>query len=87
MLDEVVVVGYGVQRKSDMTGAVASVNTKTLENRPQTNIIQSLQGAVPGLNISVTGTNAEGSSTKTASAARTPSRQTTNHWLFWTVSP
>ena len=48
MLDEVVVVGYGVQRKSDMTGAVASVNTKTLENRPQTNIIQSLQGAVPG---------------------------------------
>ena len=54
MLDEVVVVGYGVQRKSDMTGAVASVNTKTLENRPQTNIIQSLQGAVPGLNISVT---------------------------------
>lgn len=65
MLDEVVVVGYGVQRKSDMTGAVASVNTKTLENRPQTNIIQSLQGAVPGLNISVTGTNAEGSSTKT----------------------
>ena len=52
MLDEVVVVGYGVQRKSDMTGAVASVNTKTLENRPQTNIIQSLQGAVPGLNLS-----------------------------------
>lgn len=65
LLDEVVVVGYGVQRKSDMTGAVASVNTKTLESRPQANIIQSLQGSVPGLNISVTGTNAEGSSTKT----------------------
>lgn len=65
MLDEVVVVGYGVQRKSDMTGAVASVNAKTLESRPQTNIIQSLQGAVPGLNISITGTNAEGSSTQT----------------------
>lgn len=65
MLDEVVVVGYGVQRKSDMTGAVASVNAKTLESRPQANIIQSLQGAVPGLNISITGTNAEGSSTQT----------------------
>ena len=65
ILDEVVVVGYGVQRKSDLTGAVASVNTKTLESRPQTNLIQALQGAVPGLNISVTGTNAEGSSTNT----------------------
>lgn len=64
-LEEVVVVGYGVQRKSDLTGSVASVNTKTLESRPQTNLIQSLQGAVPGLNISTTGSNAEGSSTTT----------------------
>lgn len=64
-LDEVVVVGYGVQRKSDMTGAVASVNSKALEARPQTNLVQSLQGAVPGLNISITGTDAEGSSTTT----------------------
>ncbi|MBQ8500791.1 MAG: TonB-dependent receptor [Bacteroides sp.] len=64
-LDEVVVVGYGVQRKSDLTGSVASVNAETLESRPQANLIQSLQGAVPGLNISVTGSNAEGSSTTT----------------------
>ena len=61
-LDEVVVVGYGVQRKSDLTGSVASVNSDVLESRPQANLIQSLQGAVPGLNISVTGSNAEGSS-------------------------
>ena len=54
-LDEVVVVGYGVQRKSDLTGSVASVNSDVLESRPQANLIQSLQGAVPGLNISVTG--------------------------------
>lgn len=64
-LDEVVVVGYGVQRKSDLTGSVASVNLDVLESRPQANLIQSLQGAVPGLNISVTGSNAEGSSTTT----------------------
>lgn len=64
-LDEVVVVGYGVQRKSDLTGSVASVNSDVLESRPQVNLIQSLQGAVPGLNISVTGSNAEGSSTTT----------------------
>ena len=59
MIDEVVVVGYGVQRKSDLTGAVAKVDGKTLEERPMANIVQALQGAVPGLNISVTGTNAE----------------------------
>lgn len=64
-LDEVVVVGYGVQRKSDLTGSVASVNSKTLEQRPQANLIQSLQGTVPGLNISINGTDAEGSSTTT----------------------
>lgn len=65
VLDEVVVVGYGVQKKSDVTGAVAAVNTKMLEERPQSNIIQSLQGSVAGLNISITGTNAEGSSSST----------------------
>lgn len=65
VLDEVVVVGYGVQRKSDLTGAVASVNTKELEQRPSPNIIQSLNGMVPGLNISLNGTNAEGSSSVT----------------------
>ena len=64
-LDEVVVVGYGVQRKSDLTGSVASINSEVLESRPQVNLIQSLQGSVPGLNISVTGSNAEGSSTTT----------------------
>lgn len=64
-LDEVVVVGYGVQRKSDLTGSVASVSSKTLEQRPQTNLIQSLQGTVPGLNITIRGTDAEGSSSTT----------------------
>jgi TonB-linked SusC/RagA family outer membrane protein len=65
MLGEVIVVGYGVQKKSDVTGAVTALNTKMLDERPQTNIIQSLQGAIAGLNISITGTNAEGSSSST----------------------
>lgn len=64
-LNEVVVVGYGTQRKSDLTGSVASLNTKVLEERPQTNIIGSLQGAVPGLNIAITGSDAEGSASQT----------------------
>lgn len=65
ILNEVVVVGYGVQKKSDITGAVSSLSTEMLEERPQTNIIQSLQGAIAGLNVSITGSNAEGSSSAT----------------------
>jgi len=50
-LDEVVVVGYGMMKKSDLTGAVVRANLKDLEKSPNTNILQSLQGTVPGLNI------------------------------------
>jgi TonB-linked SusC/RagA family outer membrane protein len=64
-IEEVIAVGYGVQKKSDLTGSVASFNTKTLQEHPQPNIIQNLQGAVAGLNIAITGSNAEGSSTAT----------------------
>lgn len=64
-LNEVVVVGYGTQKKSDLTGAVASLDTKVLEERPQTNIINALQGSVPGLNITISGSSAEGNSTVT----------------------
>jgi TonB-linked SusC/RagA family outer membrane protein len=64
-IEEVVAVGYGVQKKSDLTGSVASFNTKSLQERPQPNIIQNLQGTVAGLNIAITGSDAEGSSTAT----------------------
>lgn len=50
-LDEVVVVGYGAQRKSDLTGSVASADLESFRNAPNTNIIQSLQGTIPGLNV------------------------------------
>lgn len=50
-LDEVVVVGYGTMRKSDLTGAVVSANIKDFEKSPNTNVVQALQGTVPGLNI------------------------------------
>lgn len=51
VLDEVVVVGYGVQKKANLSGAVGSVSSKTLKDRPVTNIGQALQGAVANLNI------------------------------------
>lgn len=52
-MGEIVVVGYGTQRKKDLTGAVASVNLETLRNAPNTNIGQFLQGTVPGLNVGI----------------------------------
>lgn len=60
VLDEVVVVGYGVQKRRDVTGAVVSVKPSDLENMPNVNIVQSLQGKLPGLNITNTGSSAEG---------------------------
>lgn len=50
-LQEVVVVGYGTQKKANLTGAVASVDTKVLESRPITDVGRGLQGSTPGLNI------------------------------------
>ena len=52
-LSEVIVVGYGTQKKVDVTGAVSSVNLEALRNAPNTNIAQYLQGTVPGLNVGV----------------------------------
>ncbi|QNL50191.1 TonB-dependent receptor [Olivibacter sp. SDN3] len=51
-LEEVVVVGFGTQKKENLTGAIASVDAKKLENRPVANLGQGLQGLVPNLNIS-----------------------------------
>ena len=53
-LAEVVVVGYGIQEKSDITGSVASVPEKRLEMVPNLNIAQALQGSVPGLIVQQT---------------------------------
>lgn len=50
-LDEVVAVGYGTMKKSDLTGAVISANMEDLKDAPNTNLAQMLQGSVPGLNI------------------------------------
>lgn len=61
ILDEVVVVGYGVQKRRDVTGAVVSIKPSDMENMPNVNIVQSLQGKLPGLNITNTGSSAEGS--------------------------
>ena len=50
-LDEVVVVGYGVQKKSDVTGAVTSVGKERLSKLPVSNVLQAMQGATSGVTI------------------------------------
>jgi TonB-linked SusC/RagA family outer membrane protein len=53
-LEEVVVVGYGVQKKANVVGAVSSVKLRDISTRPYANLTNVLQGSVPGLNIKVT---------------------------------
>ncbi len=52
-LDEIVVVGYGTQRKNDLTGAVSTVNMEDLDRRQVSTIDQALQGQVAGVDVTV----------------------------------
>lgn len=51
VLDEVVVVGYGVQKKSSLTGAVASISSQEISKQVSSNVASSLQGRTPGVDI------------------------------------
>lgn len=55
LLDEVVVVGYGTQRKKDLTGAVGVVDTKEMKKMQSPNIGQALQGQVSGVSVGTSG--------------------------------
>ena len=50
-LNDVVVIGYGTQRKSNLTGAISSINNKDFKDQPVTNLASSLQGKVSGINV------------------------------------
>ena len=52
-LNEVVVTGYGTQKKVNLTGAVAAVSGEVLEDRPILNVGEGLQGVIPNLNIDI----------------------------------
>ena len=52
-LNEVVVIGYGTQKKVDLSGAVATVSTKVLENRPVLTVGQALQGSGANMTVSI----------------------------------
>lgn len=51
LIDEIVVIGYGTQKKSDLTGSIASVKAEDIKSVPTSNAMQALQGKVSGLQI------------------------------------
>ncbi len=57
LIEETVVVGYGTQKKVNLTGAIGVVDSKELENRTAPSLTNMLQGAVPGLNITTSSGN------------------------------
>ncbi|MCG8306799.1 MAG: TonB-dependent receptor [Cytophagales bacterium] len=63
-LDEIVVVGYGTQKKAHLTGAVDQVTSDQLENRPVGSVAQAIQGLVPNLSISATNAGGEPGSSR-----------------------
>lgn len=58
-MEEVIVVGYGTQKKVNLTGAVSSIDSKELDSRPVQNVGQALQGLAPGLNVQTSGLGGE----------------------------
>ena len=58
-LGQVVVVGYGTQKKVNLTGAVSTISSELLESRPVQNVGQALQGLIPGLNLQTAGLGGE----------------------------
>ncbi len=59
-LEEIVVVGYGTQKKSDITGSVASIPQERLQQVPNNNFAQAIQGAIPGISVVSNSAGAEG---------------------------
>ena len=50
-LDEIVVIGYGTQKRSDLTGAVGSINVEELQERPAASLNQAISGRIPGVQV------------------------------------
>lgn len=85
MLDEVVVVGYGTMKKSDMTGAISSVKSEDLMKRATTSATEALQGKIAGVSVLKSGGNAGASiSVKSVVSKRW---EITNHFISSTVIP
>ncbi len=81
LLDEIVVVGYSAEKKSDLTGSVSVVKMKDVADTPTGNVLQSLQGRVPGMTITTDGTPG-GLSTSTSIRGASSFRSDANGPLY-----
>jgi TonB-linked SusC/RagA family outer membrane protein len=78
-LDDVVVVGYGTQRKSDVTGSLSRVTAETIMERPVVNVAQALQGKAAGMNVA---TNMKPGEVPTINIRGVRSQYATNEPLY-----
>lgn len=81
-LNEVIVVGYGVQKKSDVTGSIVSINEKALKDVPVANISQALQGQGAGIDVQKNGGNSKPGSSPRILIRGTRSLRADNDPLF-----
>ncbi len=79
LLDEVVVVGFGVQKKVNLTGSVGVATAADFEARPVQNAVSALQGVVPGLNISNRGNGGELNATRSINVRGTGTVSANNY--------
>ncbi len=86
-LNDVVVVGYGSQKKRDVTGSVASLSKERLQQLPNTNIAQALQGSVPGLQINTNSGGAEGNDVSILIRGRNSISANTGPLIIWDGIP
>ncbi|MEO5947221.1 MAG: TonB-dependent receptor [Chitinophagaceae bacterium] len=86
-LNAVIVVGYGTQKKRDVTGSVASVSKDRLTQLPNTNIAEALQGSVPGLQINTNGGGAEGNNVSILIRGRNSITASNNPLIIWDGIP
>ena len=81
-LEEVVVIGYGTRKKSDITGAISSVSEQAIKEIPAANLTQALQGQAAGIDIQKNGGNSKPGATPTILIRGSRSISATNEPLF-----
>lgn len=86
-LSTIVVVGYGTQKKRDVTGAVASIPKERLQQLPNTNVAEALQGSVPGLQINTNSGGAEGNNLSILVRGRNSISASTSPLIIWDGIP
>lgn len=86
-LDEVVVVGFGTQKKVNLTGAVASVGSNVIENKPVASIGQALEGVIPNLNVSSVSASPSSVATFNVRGGTSMAQNDKNEWEIQNGSP